>query len=88
MRFIVTVVVVILLYYALKSLVRSTLQSYRRESGRDEQSSRLPGEEMVLDPQCRTYVPKGRAIVKTRRGGTQYFCSEACAADYERLHKG
>ncbi len=88
MRFIVTFIVIILLYYAIKTLIRSALQSYRNESqDGTKRGSRLPGEEMVLDPNCRTYVPKGRAIVKSRRGGEQYFCSEACASEYERLHK-
>jgi hypothetical protein len=35
-------------------------------------------EEMVLDPQCRSYVPKGDAI--SRAG--HYFCSEECARLY------
>jgi len=35
-------------------------------------------EEMVLDPQCKSYLPKGDAI---SRGG-HYFCSEECAKLY------
>ena len=35
-------------------------------------------EEMVLDPQCRSYLPKGDAI--SRSG--HYFCSEECARVY------
>jgi hypothetical protein len=34
------------------------------------------GEEMVLDPQCQSYVPKSEALL--RKGN--YFCSEKCAA--------
>lgn len=33
------------------------------------------GEQMVLDPQCQTYIPKTEALV---RGG-EFFCSEECA---------
>ena len=33
---------------------------------------------MVLDPQCRSYLPKGSALL---RGG-YYFCSEQCATLY------
>ena len=33
------------------------------------------GEEMVLDPQCQTYVPKRNAILQA----DNYFCSLECA---------
>jgi hypothetical protein len=33
------------------------------------------GEEMVLDPQCQTYVPKKDAILQAGN----YFCSRECA---------
>ena len=36
------------------------------------------GEQMVLDPQCQTYVPESDALV--RQG--KYFCSEECAQRY------
>lgn len=36
------------------------------------------GEQMVLDPQCQTYVPKSEALA--RQG--KYFCSEECAQRY------
>jgi hypothetical protein len=35
-------------------------------------------EEMVLDPQCKSYLPKSEAML---RGG-EYFCSERCASLY------
>jgi hypothetical protein len=40
------------------------------------------GEEMVLDPQCLSYVPKNEAVFRNDR----YFCSEDCAKRY--LTKG
>ncbi len=36
------------------------------------------GDKMVLDPQCKSYLPKGDAI--QRKG--EYFCSEECARLY------
>jgi len=36
------------------------------------------GEQMVLDPQCQTYVPKSDAVA--RQG--KFFCSEECARRY------
>lgn len=38
----------------------------------------LGGEEMVLDPQCRSYLPKSEALLR----GEHYFCSEDCARLY------
>jgi hypothetical protein len=36
------------------------------------------GEEMVLDPQCRSYIPKSDAVAQSGR----YFCSRECARQY------
>ena len=36
------------------------------------------GEEMVLDPQCQSYVPKSNAVSASGR----YFCSQECAQLY------
>ena len=38
---------------------------------------------MVLDPGCRTYVVKDRAVTRRIRGSVHSFCSEACARRYE-----
>jgi YHS domain-containing protein len=42
---------------------------------------------MVQDPQCRTYVVKDRALIRRIGGRTVYFCSAACADNYERGHR-
>jgi YHS domain-containing protein len=42
---------------------------------------------MVQDPQCRTFVVKGRAVARRIGGRTTYFCSESCADAYERDHR-
>jgi len=49
----------------------------RQRSLNSRRRTREP-EEMVLDPQCQSYLPKGSAI---HRGG-HYFCSEECARRY------
>jgi hypothetical protein len=36
------------------------------------------GEEMVLDPQCQTYVPKSDAVLVSGK----HFCSQECARLY------
>jgi len=84
MRGILTLIILILVYYALKTVVRSAVQAYYRE----EKRPRIMGEDMVLDPQCSTYVVKERAVTRTVRGTTTYFCSEACAARFEERRRG
>jgi len=67
-------------YYALKTVFRSAAKAYR---GDDQQRSRLKGEEMVLDPECRTYVIKDRAVTRRIGGKLCSFCSETCAKQFE-----
>lgn len=67
-------------YYAVKTLFRSALRGYQSE---DRQRTMTMGEDMVLDPHCRTYVPKRRAVTRRIGGASCYFCSEACAKAYE-----
>ena len=69
-------VIAALLLYLLFVLIHSVLSGSRRK-GKGSARTR-PGEDMVLDPHCKSYVPRKDAYV--RKG--QYFCSEACARAY------
>jgi YHS domain-containing protein len=62
----------VLLVFLLLLLIKSYLARSRRGS-----RPPAPGdvEEMALDPQCQSYVPKGEAI----EAGGNYFCSRECA---------
>jgi uncharacterized protein len=73
--------VLLLVYYALKAVVRSAVRGYYADDRR--QSTVLPGEEMVQDPECRTYVVKSRAVTRRINGKLCLFCSETCAKQYE-----
>jgi uncharacterized protein len=79
-RSLLVLLFVFAVYYTLKTVVRSAVRSYHEE---DRKRSRLMGEEMVQDPSCRTYVPKGRAVTRRVNGKLCYFCSEACAKQFE-----
>ena len=65
----------LLLFYLLYRLYFSARRPKRpaAKSGEDAR-----GEEMVLDPQCRSYLPKSEAMLR----GDQYFCSDRCASLY------
>lgn len=70
---------VMMIYSALKTIFRSASRAYHE----GERTAQVRGEEMVLDPQCRTYVIRGRAITRRIEGKPVFFCSEECAARHE-----
>ncbi|MFQ5916543.1 MAG: PP0621 family protein [Candidatus Binatia bacterium] len=70
LRLLIFLLLVYLLFLFIYSLLSG---SKRRDSSKQPPSG--SDEEMVLDPQCQSYVPKGEAIL--RQG--HYFCSEECA---------
>ncbi len=85
MRVILTIILFVVLYHAVKTIFRSAASAYYGENdGSRQRPGRLPGEEMVQDPQCRTYVVKDRAVTRRVNGATAYFCSDACAEKYLR----
>jgi len=61
-------------------MFRSIVNTVRKD-GRG--TNRLPGEEMILDPECHTYVVKHRAVSRRIKGKLYLFCSTACAQQYE-----
>jgi len=80
-RILLSLLIIYLIYSALKIVVRSALKGYHEdEKGR---SRKIMGDEMVLDPECHTYVVKDRALTRRIRGTLTHFCSEACARQYE-----
>lgn len=66
------------LSYIIFLLLNSILSWHRRQRNLSSHDHSTEAEEMVLDPQCQSYLPKGDAIF---RGG-HYFCSEECAKLY------
>lgn len=66
------------LTYLFFALLRRFLSRRRQQRNLRRREEAKLGEEMVLDPQCRSYLPKGVALF---RGG-YYFCSEQCATLY------
>jgi hypothetical protein len=65
----------VLLVFLLLSLIKSYLVRSRRRSRRAPLND---AEDMTLDPQCKSYVPKRDAI----EAGGNYFCSRECAQRY------
>ena len=84
MRAFLLFILIVVVYQAVKIVFRSALSTYQ---GGGKRPPRIPGEEMVQDPQCRTYVVKDRALIRRIGGRTEHFCSAACAEAYERDHR-
>lgn len=47
------------------------------KSGRPREKT-LRGEDMVQDPRCGVYLPRGDALTATVDGKRHFFCSKAC----------
>ncbi len=82
-RFLLMFFLAMLVYSAIKTVLRSASRAYHE----GERKAQVHGAEMVLDPQCRTYVIKDRATVRRIRGKLIYFCSEDCANRHEALSR-
>lgn len=71
----------LLLFFLICYIISKTLRSIggsRRGGLSSKAESDLRGEEMVLDPQCQSYIPKSDAVAASGR----YFCSRECAQLY------
>ncbi len=79
-------IAIIIIYNAFKTVVRAAQKAYYEEHD-NVPPARLKGEEMVLDPECRTYVVKDRAVTRRLHGKLLSFCSETCAERYEEKHR-
>ncbi len=74
---ILRLLILFLFLYLLLLLVYSVI-SRGKKGGGGQGGASSPGEEMVLDPQCQSYIPKGDALFQQG----QYFCSEECARNF------
>jgi uncharacterized protein len=70
-------VLIFVLFYVLLSILKGIVLR-AKASAPSREKSQPQGEEMVLDPQCQSYVPKSSAIVQSGK----YFCSQECARLY------
>jgi Prokaryotic metallothionein len=67
----------LLICYLVLAILRAIIAG-RKKKPLDRPDSGRDGEDMVLDPQCHSYVPKSDAVFRSG----QYFCSQECARLY------
>ena len=83
MRSLLILILIIAVYYTLKKILTAALTS----SGEHDKREKVKGQDMVLDPECQTYVVRNRAVTRRIQGTPTHFCSEACAEKYEEKHR-
>jgi hypothetical protein len=71
-RLIIIFLICYIVIAALKSFFRSKVRSADRKNFTEK------SEDMVLDPQCQSYVPKASAVAESGK----FFCSRECAQRY------
>ena len=75
----------LLFFGVLAYFVFRFIRKVRLSGGKDyENSAPGPVDEMVQDPNCLTYIPRGSAIRKSVGGKPHFFCSQACADEFQR----
>jgi len=75
MRSLLSLFFLLLLAWAIRELLFSS----RRRVSPPPHPGNGSGEEMVKDPNCGVYIPRGDAVVKKIDGETRYFCSPECS---------
>lgn len=78
-RFIVTLVIIYLLYRLARGIYRLSLRSGGRNP---EKPMSLQGEDLVEDPRCHVHVPVSQAYRADIAGKSVYFCSRECYEKY------
>ena len=79
----IRLLILFLLLYLAYRLLQRIIRGLPQGRGRSLPPEKTrQGEEMIRDPQCGTFVPRGDALSATVRGRRHYFCSEKCRRDY------
>ena len=81
-RIIFILILLIILYFLLRS-------AFREFGGRQtERALPTSKDQMVQDPVCRVFIPRGSAVTEVIGGQTYCFCSPGCAATFQKQMTG
>jgi YHS domain-containing protein len=80
------IILVLGLLVVLFFLLRRALREFKSQG----QPERLAPskDQMVQDPVCRVFVPRGAAVTEDIGGQTYYFCSRSCAHKFQEQLAG
>jgi uncharacterized protein len=76
-RYLILLILGYIVYRTIKAIFRP-----KEELSRGQDRGVI--DEMVQDPQCKTYVPKREAVKRIFAGETHFFCSDACADKFQK----
>lgn len=72
----------VILYFLIRSAIREL------SGGKGQAQTLADKNQMVQDPVCRIYVPRGVAVAESIGGQTYYFCSKDCAQTFQKQLSG
>jgi YHS domain-containing protein len=88
MRLLIPLILILIVFYFLRSILSGLLQGGTRSSfGSTGMGPREGGRgvgKMEKDPVCGTFVDVATSIQATFSGATKYFCSQECLAKYKK----
>lgn len=70
--------IILLICYIVIRALRSILTPRGTRSAERNKNFSEDSEDMVLDPQCQSYIPKASAVAESGK----FFCSRECAQRY------
>jgi YHS domain-containing protein len=80
-RIILILVLLTLLYF----MLRSAIKELRERAQRGDPNRQISDKhQMVQDPNCRVFVPRGVAVQEQIGGQTYFFCSRDCAKAFQK----
>ncbi len=81
-RIIFILILLIVLYF----LLRSAFREFRNRDAKGQVP--MDKDQMVQDPVCRAFVPRGSAVMEVIGGQTYCFCGRTCADKFQKQMTG
>ncbi len=70
------------LFYCIYQVIKKVFPGREERSGPVVKNGKSPGEDLVEDPCCHTYIPVSSACQDLIDGRPVYFCSQKCREEY------
>ena len=79
------IIIILILLTLLCFLLRSAIRELRERGQRGEPDRQISDKhQMIQDPNCRVFIPKGVAVQEQIGGQTYFFCSRDCAKAFQK----
>jgi len=80
------IIFILILFTVLYFLIRNAIREFRGKTEGDRVLT--DKDQMVQDPVCLVFVPRGSAVTEVIGGQTYCFCSRGCAATFQKQMTG